>query len=78
MTTRSLILAALASVLASVPTIGSALADEAINLTPPLYREQARVISTTRPATELVTTPRLVPAAPTTTRVITATAMPTR
>ncbi|CAM2931110.1 MULTISPECIES: hypothetical protein [Methylobacterium] len=78
MTTRSLILAALASVLASVPTIGSALADEAINLTPPLYREQARVISTTRPATELATTPRLVPAAPTTTRVITATAMPTR
>lgn len=78
MTTRSLILAALASVLASVPMIGSALADEAINLTPPLYREQARVISTTRPATELATTPRLVPAAPTTTRVITATAMPTR
>lgn len=78
MTTRSLILAALASVLASVPTICSALADEAINLTPPLYREQARVISTTRPATELATTPRLVPAAPTTTRVITATAMPTR
>ncbi|MHC2107489.1 hypothetical protein [Methylobacterium sp. CM6246] len=73
MTTRSLILAALAS----IPMIGSALADEAINLTPPLYREQARVISTTRPATELATTPRLVPAAQTT-RVVTATAMPTR
>ena len=34
MTTRSLILAALASVLASVPTIGSALADERIGRRP--------------------------------------------
>ncbi|MCB4802704.1 hypothetical protein QO001_002257 [Methylobacterium brachiatum] len=74
MTLRSFIVAALAT----LPMIGSALADEAIALTPPLYREQARAISAARPAAELATTPRLVPAAPVATRVVTATALPTR
>ncbi|MCJ2121143.1 hypothetical protein [Methylobacterium sp. J-077] len=74
MTLRTFLIAALAS----MPMIGSALADEAITLTPPLYREQARGTSAARPATELATTPRLVPAAPTATRVVTATALPTR
>jgi hypothetical protein len=59
MTIRNIILAALAV----VPTIGSAMADERINLTPPLYREQARVTATARSASELTTTPRVVPAA---------------
>ncbi|MCJ2120386.1 hypothetical protein MKK65_28090 [Methylobacterium sp. J-001] len=68
----------LIATLAFLPMIGSALADEAIALTPPLYREQARATSVVRPATELATTPRLVPTALTATRVVTATAMPTR
>ncbi|SFM98427.1 hypothetical protein [Methylobacterium pseudosasicola] len=68
----------LIATLASLPMISSALADEAIALTPPLYREQARATSAQRPATELATTPRLVPAAPAATRVVTATALPTR
>jgi hypothetical protein len=49
--------------LAVIPTIGSAMADARINLTPPLYREQARATATVRSASELTTTPRLVPAA---------------
>jgi hypothetical protein len=73
MTVRTVVLAALAA----VPMIGTALADEAITLTPPLYREQARTTAATRPASELATTPRLVPAAPATPRVV-ATAVPTR
>ncbi|MGH1574159.1 hypothetical protein ACRAWG_30365 [Methylobacterium sp. P31] len=60
MTVRTVVLAALAA----VPMIGTALADETITLTPPLYREQARTTAATRPASELATTPRLVPAAP--------------
>ncbi|MCJ2058468.1 hypothetical protein MKL09_18175 [Methylobacterium sp. J-048] len=74
MSMRSFIVAALAF----VPMVGPALADEAVNLTPPLYREQARATSAARPVTELATTPRLVPAVPTASRVVTATALPTR
>ena len=74
MTLRILTLATLAS----ASLIGSALAEEVINLTPPLYREQARATSVERPATELTTTPRLVPAAQAATRLVTATALPTR
>lgn len=59
MAIRTFILAALAV----VPMIGTARAGEAINLTPPLYREQARTTAAAHPASELATTPRLVPAA---------------
>lgn len=73
MTLRTLVLAALIA----APTSGAALADEALTLTPPLYREQARSTAATRPVSELATTPRLVPAAPVAKRVV-ATAEPTR
>lgn len=62
--------------LAAASLIGPASADEAIHLTPPLYREQARAAVALRPASELATTPRLVPAAPAPRRVV-ATATPT-
>lgn len=58
MTVRIFVLAALAA----VPMIGTALADERVNLTPPLYREQARVTATVHSASEMTTTPRVVPA----------------
>ena len=66
MTVRTLILA----VLASAAVAGPALADDRINLTPPLYREQARATAAERPASELTTTPSLTARAPTTPRVL--------
>ncbi|MBE7197620.1 MAG: hypothetical protein INR70_07450 [Parafilimonas terrae] len=66
MTTRIFIL----STLAAVTVAGSALADDRINLTPTLYRDQARATAAVRPATELTTTPRLVPAAPAQSRIV--------
>lgn len=66
MTVRTVTLAALAAVALAVP----ALADERINLTPTLYRDLARVTASVRPASELTTTPRLVPAAPVKSRVV--------
>jgi hypothetical protein len=66
---RILQLLALAD-LASSATLGTALADERINLTPPLFREQARSTAAIRPASELTTTLRLVPAAPAKPRII--------
>ena len=66
MTIRTIILAAFA-----VGTLaGPALAEDRISLTPTLYRDQARVTATVRPASELTTTPRLVPAAPAKSRVV--------
>jgi hypothetical protein len=59
MTMRTLILAALAV----VPALGSAVADERIDFTPPLYREQARPTAAVRSAAEMTTTPSLVPVA---------------
>ena len=61
MTVRTFIFAALAS----ATIIGSATADERINVTPTLYRDQARATASVRPASELTTVVRLVPAAPT-------------
>lgn len=72
MTLRTLVLAAVIA----APT-GAALADGGLTLTPPLYRAQARETAAARPAAELATTPRLVPAAPAATRVV-ATAVPKR
>lgn len=63
MTARTFALAALAFV-------SPASADDRINLTPTLYRDQARATATVRPASELTTTPRLAPAAPATQRVV--------
>ena len=64
-TTRLLALTLLASSLCGA---GVAVADEALYLTPPLYREQAREIQQVRRASELTTTPQPVsssrPAAP--------------
>ncbi|KAB1079753.1 hypothetical protein [Methylobacterium soli] len=66
MTVRTLVLAAVAS----VTLAGTALADDRLNLTPPLYREQARATATLRPASELTTTPSVTARAPTTRRVV--------
>ena len=66
MTVRTVTLAALAA----VALAGPALADERINLTPTLYRDQARVTASVRPASELTTTPHLVPVAPAKSRVV--------
>jgi len=68
MTIRTIVIAALAA----APMIGTALADETIALTPPIYREQARPTASVRPASELSTTPRLVPASPASRRVVAA------
>jgi hypothetical protein len=56
MTIRALLLAATVGVTA----IGSATADERIDFTPPLYREQARPTAAVRQASEMTTTPSLV------------------
>ncbi|WP_204165167.1 hypothetical protein [Methylobacterium radiodurans] len=66
MTVRTLVLAAVAA----ATVAGSATAGERIDLTPTLYREQARATAAVRPASELTTTPRLVPAAPANPRVV--------
>ena len=66
MTVRTLALLALAA----GSMIGSARADESIHLTPPLYREQARPTALVRPASELVTTPRLAPSQPAPRRIV--------
>ena len=66
MTNRTFIVAAFAS----ATIAGSATADERITLTPTLYRDQARATAAVRPASELTTTPRLVPAAPANQRVL--------
>lgn len=60
MTARTFFLAALAA----TTIVGAATADERINVTPTLYRDQARVTAAVHPASELTTTVRLVPAAP--------------
>jgi len=66
MTIRNLALAALAS----ITLADTAIADDRINITPTLYREQARATAAVRPASELTTTPSLAPRAPTTRRVV--------
>ncbi len=66
MTIRTFTLAALLA----TTIVGAATADERINLTPTLYREQARATAAVRPASELTTTPRLVPAARATPRTV--------
>ena len=66
MTVRIFALATLASIVLT----GAAAADERINVTPTLYRDQARVTASVRPASELTTTPRLVPVAPAKSRVV--------
>ncbi|MDO9427352.1 MAG: hypothetical protein Q7T93_11030 [Methylobacterium sp.] len=66
MTIRTFVLAALAS----VTLAGTAVADERINITPTLYREQARVTAAVRPASELTTTPSLTPRATTARRIV--------
>ena len=46
------------------------MADDRINLTPPLYREQARATAALRPASELTTTPSVTARAPEARRVV--------
>jgi len=70
MTVRTLVLAALAS----TTLMGSALAEDRINITPTLYRDQARATAAVRPASELTTIPSPVPPAPRAQRVVEATA----
>ncbi|MCK2053752.1 hypothetical protein [Methylobacterium sp. 37f] len=51
------------AVLAAVPfAVTVALADEALYLTPPLYRDQARALQQTRNLSDLTTTPQPVAA----------------
>ncbi|GJD40089.1 hypothetical protein [Methylobacterium bullatum] len=66
MTVRTLVLAALAT----ATLVGTAIANERINVTPTLYREQARVTASVRPASELTTTPSLTPRAPANRRLV--------
>ena len=66
MTVRTVVLSALAA----AALVGAARAEDRINLTPPLYREQARATAAVRPASELTTTVRLVRRAPTDPRVV--------
>ena len=66
MTVRTFVLAALAS----ATLAGTAMADDRVNLTPPLYREQARATAVVRPASELTTTPSVTARAPTARRVV--------
>ena len=66
MTLRTLVLTALAS----ATLTGAVQAGERTYLTPPLYREQARVTATLRPASELTTTPSVTPRAAPTRRVV--------
>lgn len=59
------------AVLASATFVAeTAVAGDVINLTPTLYREQARATASTRPASELRTIPSLTPRAPTAPRVV--------
>lgn len=66
---RTIQLLALAA-LAFAATAGTTMAEDRINLTPPLYREQARVTAAVRPASELTTTPTPTAAAPAARRVV--------
>ena len=50
------------SALAFTTFAGAAMADERTNLTPPLYREQARATANVRPVSDLTTTPCLTKA----------------
>ena len=65
-TFRTLVLATLAA----TTLAGAVRADERSYVTPPLYRAQARVTATVRPASELTTTPSLTPGAPETRRIV--------
>ena len=50
-------------VLAAAPlAAGTAIAGESLNLTPPLYREQARAVQQTRQMRDMTTTPQPVAA----------------
>lgn len=62
---RTIILLA-SAVLTSASFASTAMADDRLHLTPPLYREQARATQQTRSPSDLTTTPQLVPAASTT------------
>lgn len=64
--THALALIAFAS--ASV-SAGAAMADESLNLTPPLYREQARATANVRAVSDLTTTPSLAKASSVVSRV---------
>lgn len=66
MTVRTFVLAALAS----ATLASTAMADDRLNLTPPLYREQARATAAVRPASELTTTPSVTTRALTIRRVV--------
>ncbi|WP_336491059.1 hypothetical protein [Methylobacterium nigriterrae] len=66
-TIRALALAVLASATFAAET---AMAGDAIHLTPTLYREQARVTAAVRQASELTTTPSLTARAPAAPRVV--------
>ncbi|TXN17288.1 hypothetical protein FV219_00605 [Methylobacterium sp. WL122] len=58
MSIRSVVFGALAF----ATVTGTAMADDRTNLTPPLYREQARATANVRPVSDLTTTPSLTSA----------------
>lgn len=60
---------ALIALVAAPLVAGTAMAGEPLNLTPPLYREQARAVQQTRQTSDMTTTPQPVAASkPTETR----------
>ncbi len=59
------------TVLAFATPTPTVMADEAIFLTPPLYREEVRTTAAVRPATDLTTTPSLTPANRNNSRIVT-------
>ena len=60
---RTISVLASAALISATVLAGPALADDHLHLTPPLYREQARVTQQVRSPSDLTTTPQLVPAA---------------
>lgn len=66
---RTIQLLALAA-LTSAATLGTAVADDRLHLTPPLYREHAHTTAAVRPASELTTTPSLTSRAPAAQRIV--------
>ena len=69
---RTILILASAALVSAASGTGSALADDHLNLTPPLYREQARISRQVRPASDITTVPQPVLAAPAQRRTVSA------
>jgi len=65
---RTILILASAALTSAAIVTGPAAADDRLNLSPPLYREQARAATQARPVGDLTTTPQPVLSARTSTR----------